>query len=81
MVGLDAGGGAGGGGLAAAREAVAWDVNHSLLLTSDRLGYFCRNPLRWTEVSNLKIGDYRKWMVIIAAGTLLVSILRLWIGQ
>jgi len=31
-------------------------------------------------VIRLKIEAYRKWMVIIAAGTLLVSILRLWIG-
>jgi hypothetical protein len=33
------------------------------------------------EVIGLKIHEYRRWMVIIAAGTLLVSILRLWIGQ
>jgi hypothetical protein len=32
-------------------------------------------------VSELNMYDYRKWMVLIAAGTLLVSILRLWIGQ
>jgi uncharacterized membrane protein YjjP (DUF1212 family) len=32
------------------------------------------------EVIGRKVQDYRKWMVIIAAGTLLVSILRLWIG-
>lgn len=56
-------------------------MNYSLLLTSDRLGYSCRNPLRWTEVIGLKLEAYRKWMVIIAAGTLLVSVLRLWIGQ
>jgi hypothetical protein len=37
--------------------------------------------LRWMEVIELDMRDYRKWMVIIAAGTLLVSILRLWIGQ
>jgi hypothetical protein len=33
------------------------------------------------EVIHLKIDDYRRWMVQIAAGTLLVSVLRLWIGQ
>jgi hypothetical protein len=33
------------------------------------------------EVIHLKIDDYRRWMVLIAAGTLLVSVLRLWIGQ
>jgi hypothetical protein len=32
-------------------------------------------------VIGLKLEAYRKWMVIIAAGTLLVSVLRLWIGQ
>jgi hypothetical protein len=33
------------------------------------------------EVIELGIGNYRRWMVAIAAGTLLVSVLRLWIGQ
>jgi len=33
------------------------------------------------EVIGLDLRNYRKWMVIIAAGTLFVSILRLWIGH
>ena len=50
-------------------------------LTLRRLAWPCRKPLWWMEVIGLKLEAYRKWMVIIAAGTLLVSILRLWIGQ
>lgn len=52
-----------------------------VLFTFAQLACPCRNPLRWTEVIGLKLEAYRKWMVIIAAGTLLVSVLRLWIGQ
>jgi hypothetical protein len=44
------------------------------------VAFICRNPLRWKEVRELNEINYRKWMVVIAAGTLLVSIIRLLIG-
>lgn len=40
----------------------------------------CRDPSRCKGVIELNEHDYRKWVVIIAAGTLLVTIIHLWIG-
>jgi len=36
--------------------------------------------LQWKEVIDLKETTFRKWMVWLAAGSLLVAIIRLWIG-
>ena len=56
-------------------------MKHAIgLLTSKPLPMSCRNPLRWTEVRELNETNYRKWMVVIAAGTLMVAIIRLLIG-
>jgi hypothetical protein len=38
------------------------------------------NPLQWKEVNAISEHHFRKWMVLIAAATLLVAIIRLWIG-
>jgi hypothetical protein len=38
------------------------------------------NPLQCLEVMNLSENDFRKWMVILAAATLIVTVIRLWIG-
>ena len=40
----------------------------------------CRDPSRCKGVMKLSEHDYRKWVVLIAAGTLMVAIIRLWIG-
>ena len=44
------------------------------------LRLLCRDPSRCEEVRNLNEPDYRKGMVVIAAGTLLITAIRLWIG-
>ena len=40
----------------------------------------CRDPSRCKGVMKLDENRYRKWMVLIAAGTLLIAAIRLWIG-
>ena len=40
----------------------------------------CRDPSRCKGVMELNEHDYRRWVVLIAAGTLMVAIIRLWIG-
>jgi hypothetical protein len=44
------------------------------------LSHPCRDPSRCEEVIELDEWDYRKWMVLIAAGTLPIAAIRLWIG-
>jgi hypothetical protein len=39
-----------------------------------------RDPSRCKEVIELNEHNYRRWVVFIAAGTLLVAVIRLWIG-
>ena len=39
-----------------------------------------RNPSRRKGVIVLDEHGYRKWMVLIAAGTLMIAAIRLWIG-
>ncbi len=50
------------------------------VLTIARYPCGCRNPLRCQGVIVLKDESYRKWMVAIAAATLIVTIIRLWTG-
>ncbi|MEQ9240713.1 hypothetical protein [Roseovarius indicus] len=38
------------------------------------------NPLQRKEVKPLTEENFRKWMVVLAAGTLLATIIRLWLG-
>lgn len=40
----------------------------------------CRDPSRCKEVIHLNESNFRKWMVLIAAATLLIAGIRLWIG-
>ncbi len=39
-----------------------------------------RDTSRWKEVRTLKENNYRKWMIVIAVATLIVTVIRLWIG-
>jgi len=41
---------------------------------------FCCNPLQQKEVIRLNEDDFRKWMVLMAAATLLVTVIRLLMG-
>jgi hypothetical protein len=36
--------------------------------------------MRWKEVIDVNETNFRTWMVAIAAATLIVAIIRLWIG-
>ena len=40
----------------------------------------CRDPSRCKGVMKLEENEYRKWVVLIAAGTLVIAAIRLWIG-
>lgn len=40
----------------------------------------CRDLSRCKGVIELGENEYRKWLVLIAAGTLLIAAIRLWIG-
>ena len=40
----------------------------------------CRDPSRCKAVIRLDESNFRKWMVLIAAATLLIAAIRLWIG-
>jgi hypothetical protein len=40
----------------------------------------CRDPSRCKGVIKLEDKNYRKWMVLIAAGMLMIAAIRLWIG-
>ncbi|WP_300546858.1 hypothetical protein [Roseovarius sp.] len=42
--------------------------------------YFCCNPLQQKEVIRLDESNFRRWMVFLAAGTLLVTVIRLLTG-
>ena len=41
----------------------------------------CRDPSRCKGVMKLSEHNYRKWVVLIAAATLVVAAIRLWIGE
>lgn len=49
-------------------------VNHPTLRSP------CRDPSRCKGVIELNEYEYRRWVVLIAAGTLVVAAIRLWIG-
>jgi hypothetical protein len=40
----------------------------------------CCDPSQREEVRKLNAHEYRKWMVLVAVGTLLIAAIRLWSG-
>jgi hypothetical protein len=42
--------------------------------------YLCCDPSQQKEVIRLNEGNFRKWMVLLAAGTLSVAVIRLLMG-
>ena len=56
------------------------DASIQTLFTNTSYPCLCCDPSQWREVRKLNEMKYRKWMVLIGAGMLLIAIIRLWIG-